>query len=139
MNFLKNILSSAIGFIIGFLIILFFIIGITSTIASIDDFDSQYQKPIEKESILNLDLNKIIIENPPKIYGLEQALGLSDDIVDFNTILNSIKVAKEDDLIKGINLKSGFPLMGWAQIKTLRDELLDFKKNGKFIFSYSDL
>ena len=70
MNFLKNILSSAIGFIIGFLIILFFIIGITSTIASIDDFDSQYQKPIEKESILNLDLNKIIIENPPKIYGL---------------------------------------------------------------------
>ena len=139
MNFLKNILSSAIGFIIGFLIILFFIIGITSTIASIDDFDSQYQKPIEKESILNLDLNKIIIENPPKIYGLEQALGLSDDIVDFNTILNSIKVAKDDDLIIGINLKSGFPLMGWAQIKTLRDELLDFKKNGKFIYSYSDL
>jgi len=53
-------------------------------------------------------------------------------------IIHAIKVAKEDEHIKGISLTTGFLQAGMAQTREIRKALLDFKESGKFITSHSD-
>ena len=55
-----------------------------------------------------------------------------------NEILNAIEVAKEDDDIKGISINNNFTLAGYAQTQEIRRALQDFKKSGKFVYTYSD-
>ena len=53
-------------------------------------------------------------------------------------MLNAIKLAKTDSKIKGISIINNESLLGLAQSKELRDQLIDFKKSGKFIYSYAN-
>ncbi len=138
MNFLKDIISSAIGFFIAILItsVLFFIsiAGITTFFSLENDSYGQ----ISEKSILNLDLNYPIVENPPSFDKFQKSFGLIDNSIDLNIILKSIEIAKNNDNIKGISINPGMIDAGWAQTKTIRDELLEFKETGKFIYSFSD-
>ena len=138
MNFLKDIISSAIGFFIAILItsVLFFIsiAGITTFFSLENDSYGQ----ISEKSILNLDLNYPIVENPPSFDKFQKSFGLIDNTIDLNIILKSIEIAKNNDKIKGISINPGMLDAGWAQTKTIRDELLEFKETGKFIYSFSD-
>ncbi|MCL2074401.1 MAG: signal peptide peptidase SppA [Marinilabiliaceae bacterium] len=96
---------------------------------------------VEKNSILVMDLSGTISErasNDPfsdaflDLYGQTKNYGL-------NSILESIKKAKEDDRIKGIYLESGALMGGYATIEEIRNALLDFKESGKFIYSFSSV
>ncbi|MEM7256906.1 MAG: DUF1330 domain-containing protein, partial [Pseudomonadota bacterium] len=52
----------------------------------------------------------------------------------------SLEQAKEDDKVKGIYLNlNGTVQAGWANLRSIRDGLLAFKSEGKFIYAYSDL
>ena len=138
MNFLKDIISSAIGFFIAILItsILFF-----SAIAGVATFfspENDLYGEVSEKTILSLDLNYPIIENPPALEKFQKSFGLIDNSIDLNIILNAIKIAKSNNKVKGISINSGMIDAGWAQTKTIRDELLKFKESGKFIYSFSD-
>lgn len=60
-----------------------------------------------------------------------QAQGLDE-------IIHAIKVAKNDTDIKGISISNNFIRAGIAQTQAIRKALKDFKKSGKFIYTYSD-
>jgi len=62
----------------------------------------------------------------------KKALGLND-------ILRSIKNAKDDENIKGIYLELTPLQAGSATIEEIRNALLDFKSEGKFIVSYGEI
>ncbi len=55
-----------------------------------------------------------------------------------NEILKNLRKAADDENISGILLETGTMPSGWATADELRTALEEFKKSGKFIFSYAD-
>jgi protease-4 len=133
-SFLKYTLATMLGLflfsILGFLIL----IGIASVAGSSQSIE------IKDNSVLKIDLNIPIREreeeNPLEglpIPGSESAaLGLYE-------LKESIRLAIKDEKIKGIFLQGGFSKSGWASNEELREVLKEFRKSGKFIYSYGEV
>ena len=77
--------------------------------------DTRKTTPNFRYSILKLNLNKPINERSSMYEEFESILGLDEERLGLNNILKSINIAKENQNIKGIELKCDFPLAGWAQ------------------------
>ena len=138
MNFGRSFLAALLGSLTSFLIFFIFFMIIISGVASIASLENQISF-IKDDSILKLDLNKPVNERNSMYQEFESVLGLDEEILGLNNIIKSIKIAKENEKIKGIELKCDFPLTGWAQTRTIREALKDFKNSGKFIYAYSDV
>ncbi len=139
MNFFRNFLASFLGSITA----LFFIISLgfflLAGIASVATFDKNViQGGISSNSILNLDLDKDVYDNVPVTQEFEEILGVSPEIIKFLDLINTIELASDNENIKGINLKSQSPKMGWSQALTIRKALQKFRDKGKFIYCYGD-
>ena len=138
MDFFKRFLASCLGSVVGlgflFFIILFGILGISSS-SSISNIE---KTKIEENSVLELNLNIPIRDRGPKTNVLELSLEISPKAVGLNQILGAISKANKDDKIKGISLSSDFINAGWAQTQEIRNALKDFKESGKFIYAYSN-
>ncbi|MGB1971556.1 MAG: signal peptide peptidase SppA [Flavobacteriaceae bacterium] len=138
MNFFKSFLASVFGTIVAFIFlgILFFIsiAGIASAISS----EETLQADIQENSVFKLDLDIPVYDNIAATQDFEKALGLGDEVVRFNTLIGAIEQATQNDNIKGIDLVSQFPQMGWSQAQTVRKALDQFKASGKFIYTYGD-
>ncbi|MBP5477498.1 MAG: signal peptide peptidase SppA [Paludibacteraceae bacterium] len=63
-------------------------------------------------------------------YSAKEVVGLDD-------LVHNIRLAKENDKIRGILLQGGEMQMGLASAKALRDALIDYKESGKFLIAYS--
>ena len=136
LNFLKSILSTVLGMVIGFFFILLIGIGIIATLST-----GEGETIIKENSILKITLSDPIIDrgsdNPIDfdILSLEskKKMGLTD-------ILNSIEKAKKDDRIKGIYLNIEMPNASMASLEEIREKLLEFKvETDKFIIAYSEI
>lgn len=100
---------------------------------------SSNQKPmIEDNSILRISLSGTISDrassNPWAILlgnDLAEQQGLDD-------MIKAIKVASEDEDIKGIYIEGGMLQSDFATLQELRKALLDFKESGKFIIAYGE-
>ena len=138
MNFLKSFLASILGTVVAFIFmgIVFFmaIAGIASAFGS----EETIKVDIRENSILELDLDLSVLDNVAATQEFEQVLGLGNDVLKFNNVIAAIKKAAKDENIKGIDLQSQFPSMGWSQAQSIRKALNEFKAEGKFIYSYGD-
>ena len=139
MNFFRNFLASFLGSITALIFIISLVFILTAGIASVVSFDKNILPgEISSNSILNLDLDKDIYDNIPITQEFEEILGVSPEIIKFLDLINVIELATENKDIKGINLKSQSPKMGWSQALTIRKSLQRFKDEGKFIYTYGD-
>ncbi|MFT5383479.1 MAG: protease-4 [Saprospiraceae bacterium] len=92
---------------------------------------------VKANTVLKLDLGSAVPEKTnnvpvdPFSFDTEKKLGLFE-------MVEIIGKAKDDDKIKGIYLDIDAVPMGRASASTLRDALVDFKSDGKFIVSYSE-
>ena len=136
LNFLKSILSTVLGMVIGFFLILFIGLGI---IVALSEGDGE--TIVKENSILKITLSDPIIDrgsdNPIDfdILSMESKnkMGLTD-------ILNSIEKAKTDDRIKGIYMNVEMPNASLASLEEIREKLLEFKnETNKFIIAYSEI
>lgn len=130
--------ASMVGLILAQIILAIIFIGVLSAIISASDKPKEIQ--VSNSSVLHLKLDYEIKDrtsqnsfNDINFSSLESKkhLGLND-------ILKNIKKAKADDHIKGIYLDVSYVQAGIATINEIREALVDFKKSGKFIISYSD-
>ncbi len=132
MNFLRNLLAAILGCLVAFAIIFVMFFVFASLLGSSQDSTS-----IKENSVLELQMQRPISDylgnntEDPFAALFEQGQGLDE-------ILNAIKVAKDDDDIKGISINNSFILAGLAQTQAVRDALLNFKDSGKFVYSYAD-
>ncbi len=132
MNFLRNLLAAILGTLIAFGM-LFFMFMIFISLANVDE-----GVVVKNKSVLELRFDDPINdytgsnEADPFAGLFEKAIGLDD-------ILHAIAVAKNDDKIEGISLRSQFVMSGWSQTQAIRNALRDFKDSGKFIYAYADL
>lgn len=132
--------ASFFAFIVGGVILVFLTIGIITAIFSSSSKDDKVV--VKENSVLVLDLSNVVVEQGKKSspLNLEGIPGVNNvKKVGLNQIIRSIKKAKTDENIKGIYIKALGVNNGWATSKSIRDALLDFKKSGKFIYSYSEL
>jgi protease-4 len=135
-SFLKYTLATITGIIIAS--ILFFIVMVASFSAIV----SSGSKPvsISNNSILVLKAGVSIPDrgdqNP--FSGFDILNMTISPVPGLNEILHNIEKASGDNKIKGILIENGLLPSGWATTEEIRNALLKFRGNGKFVISYSD-
>ena len=138
MNFLRTFFASVLGTLtalfLGGIILFMLIAGIASAVNS----DDSSAAMIQDNSVLSLKLNLPIMDNVPGSQDFQVSLGLDAESIQLIDLITAIDLAKTNDKIKGIHLRSDYLVAGWAQTKTLRDALLSFKDSGKFVSAYAD-
>jgi protease-4 len=135
-DFLKYTLASMTGMILlGVIMGILGIISIVGMVAS-----ESATAPIEDNSVFVLSLKGMVEERSSgDINPLNYFSGNTEESVGLNDILHAIKVAKENDKIKGIYIESGIVAFdSYATARTLRNALIDFKKSGKWVIAYAD-
>lgn len=135
-EFLKYTLATITGIIIASL--LFFLIMLATVSAIVASGDKPAS--ISNNSILVLKAGLPIPDrgNPNPFAGLDVVNMTFTPTPGLNEILRNIDKASKDDKIKGILIENGLLNSGWATTEEIRNALKDFRKNGKFVISYSD-
>ncbi|MCJ8164519.1 signal peptide peptidase SppA [Pontibacter sp. E15-1] len=135
LSFLKYVLATIVGLLVFFFIGVLLLIGIAASSASSDEVK------VAEGSVLELKLDKPIAERDPDNPFAE--LGFSFGAFSSTDGLDEIKIAirraKADDNVEGIFLNMTFVDAGMAKLEEIRNELIDFKKSGKFVVSYADV
>jgi protease-4 len=138
MTFLRELLAVILGVFISFFIMFFVFVAIGSFISS--SFMEEDKVIVRDNSVLVLKLDDLIRDYAPVSDDpFEQLLGLDDEIMGLNTIINAIDNAKYDDKISGISIESIYLRAGIAQVQEIRDKLYEFKESGKFITAFADV
>lgn len=149
MNFIKNIFSSFIGSLLaivlgGFLAGIFLVIGIASSIDGLTDkVTSSKSIDLGANNFLRISLNKQIseYEEPLPFQDMDLPYGIGKTGQQgLIQVIKSIEQATHDDQIKGVYLNVTGIFGGFAQVKEIRDKLLEFKElSGKPIYAYSEM
>ena len=119
--------------IVGILaaIVIFFIAGIAVLTSSFEQ--EPYQ--VKENSVLYIniagELEERVNDSPMNIFNMQGGFTQSELMV-------SVKRAKTDDRIKGIFIKGGLSVLGFAKAEEIREAIADFKKSGKFVYAYLD-
>ncbi len=134
-DFFKYTLATMTGIIL--LGVVISIIGIISVVGMIASEDATI--PVKENSVFVLNLKGIVSERAqedPLAFLLgdpeSEQIGLDD-------ITASIRKAQTNDDIKGIYIETGTVAFdSYATAQVIRDELLKFKKSGKWVVAYGD-
>jgi protease-4 len=143
---MKQFFGAFFGSILGLLItgiIMSVIIGAFIAAGLKGAFDGGGQKTftVKDNSVLHLKIEGAIsergVDNP--FEDLDLGPFVPPAVLGLRSIIKSIEHAKTDNKIKGIYLDLVHIEAGIATVEELRNALLDFKKSGKFIYSYSEM
>ncbi|MEA5459655.1 signal peptide peptidase SppA [Arcicella sp. LKC2W] len=138
LQFLKYVFATIVGLflftIVGFIILA----GIGAAVGSSSDATS-----LKDKSVLKLDLNRPIVENASDDENPFKSLGgpFADNAEDMGLVQlrDGLKRAAADSHIKGIYLQANYPQAGYSTLEEIRNALIEFKKSGKFIYSYGEM
>lgn len=132
-DFIKNVGATIVGiFLFGIIIGIFGVMSLVGMVAS-----GQATKNVKENSVLVLKLQGDLQEQAQDDV-LGQLTGNTFNSLGMDAITSAIKKAKANKDIKGIYLETGILGADVAQLQELRDQLVDFKKSGKWIVAYSD-
>ena len=135
-SFFKYVLATITGIVISFVVLFIVLMGIIGAIISSASSDQEIV--VKSNSVLYLSFDYDITErseaNP---LGSLNLPGYSTRNIGLDDILARIKYAATDGNIKGIYLDASHIGVGFASLKEIRDELLAFKKTGKFVVAYN--
>lgn len=132
-DFIKNVGSTIVGiFLFGIIIGIFGVMSLVGMVAS-----GQATKNVKENSVLVLKLQGDLQEQAQDDV-LGQLTGNTFNSLGMDAISSAIKKAKVNKDIKGIYLETGILNADVAQLQELRDQLVNFKKSGKWIVAYSD-
>jgi protease-4 len=137
-QFLKFTLATIVGVFLASILSMFILFGIAGAIGS----SSEKVTEVSENSVYQLDLEGTLVdrsEENPFSGAFAEALGQDEQkVIGLDDVLANIQKAKKNENIKGIYLKGGMLMGGFASIKEIRDALVDFKKSGKFVVAYAD-
>ena len=94
---------------------------------------------VKENSILRINLSGVLNEQTQDVPFASLMGGGEESSIGLQTLTEAIKKAKENKNVKGIYIENATTGSVPATIQELRQALLDFKKSGKFIVSYSDV
>ncbi|MBC7920739.1 MAG: signal peptide peptidase SppA [Ferruginibacter sp.] len=136
LQFFKYVLATLVGLLLFFVVGFFLLIGIAAS------FSSDPETTVATNSVLKLNLNRAIDEtaadNPFNELNLP-GFGNAPANAGLVQIKEALANARLDENIRGIYLEANYPAAGYATLEEIRNALLDFKKSGKFVFSYGEV
>ncbi|MCB9230420.1 MAG: signal peptide peptidase SppA [Bacteroidia bacterium] len=136
MKLSRLIFGSTIGTIIGVMIggglLTFIIIGIISAASGDKDVE------VKDDSILTINLSGAIKEKGGTPYEFDAPFMGNQNKMGLYELRKGIRMAKDDDRIKGIYINIKGLSGGWATLEALRKELENFKESDKFIYAYGE-
>ena len=136
-EFFKMMFASMLGFFLACVLVSIIFIGI---IASAVSFSKKQVVTVPEKTVLQLTLDQPVndraSENP--LAYMRFGNGNFNKPMGLTEILETLKKASEDQKVSGILLDLGEIPAGIATVEEIRNSLLDFKKSGKFIVSYSE-
>ena len=137
-QFFKLVLATMVGFILSYLVIIVIFIVIVFGIVS--SVTSEKRLPATRNSVLELNFDLPVIDrtsqNPFESFDWNTLHANRNP--GLNDILKNIKKASTDNNIRGIFMNLSVIPAGIATIEEIRNALIDFKKSGKFIYTYSE-
>ena len=138
MKFFKYVFASALGTILAGIVMFFILFALVIGVISValDDFSSDKTVSVKENSVLVLDFDGPISERAAK--DEFEIPGFTEKKLGLNEILKTIDKAKMDDKIEGIFLSFSDLQGGAATTEAIRNALLDFKSDGKWIIAYSE-
>lgn len=141
MNFFKTFLASCLGSLVSLIALFFIMIFIMGAMVAgiVGAAGGEEQVIVRDNSVLHLDLDVEITElqTEDPFAGLPLP-GADDASIGLLQLKQAISHAKTDSKIKGIYLNVSYPIAGFSTIEEIRESLLDFRKDGKWIIAYSD-
>ncbi len=135
-TFLKMLLAVIAGMIITGILFFVIMLSVVSGMAAA----GKKAVTIPEKSVLVIKTGAMITDrtqsNPfamfdPFTMAFTNTPGLND-------LLKNLRKAAEDENVSGILIETGTMPSGWATADELRTALEEFKKSGKFIYSYAD-
>lgn len=133
-QFFKYVLATIVGLVCTSIFMLIMGLAMLGMIAA----TSETKPAVSDGTILHITLSGALseraIDNPFSELMNNDAVksqGLDD-------LIKAIRVAGNNDKIKGIYLEGGVLSADFASLEELRHALLDFKKSKKFIYAYAD-
>jgi protease IV len=136
LQFFKYVLASMLGLLLFSILGVVFLIGIAVATAGTSDSAS-----VSKNAVLHLKLDKPINERASENPLAGFPIGGNDlpDAHGLDELKAAIRHAKFNSDVSGIYLDAEMVQGGVATIEELRNELLDFKKSGKWIVTYGEV
>lgn len=126
-------LAAIVLFIVGSFMLLTTLVGIVGAIGG------SGSDKIAKHSVLRVSMDATLEERTAEENPFASLLGQnSESATGLNDLIVAIRTAGEDKNIDGIFLDGGTMNGDYAQLQSLRRELRNFKKSGKFIVAYAD-
>jgi protease-4 len=137
-QFFKFTFASMLGFLLAGILMIFILVGI---IASAMTMGNDEEVVVPEKTILMLTLDDPISDrssdNPFANFNFSKPEASKQ--FGLNDITANLKKAAADPKVKGIYLELTDLPSGQATIEEIRNALIDFKKSGKFIVSYSEV
>lgn len=136
-QFFKFLFASFLGTLLTLGVLFFVVVGMISAITTMADNEQVNIKP---NSVLVIKLNYPILERTSKnpFETMDFMNFETTKTIGMNDILANIKKAGSDPNIKGIYLNLSSVQTSLGNVEEIRNQLINFKKSGKFIFAYSE-
>ncbi len=131
-NFISNIFSSCLGSLLA----LVALILIGSAIGAVFVKESTEGASVLEDSILKLDLSGPIPEQSNNV-PMDFASFKNETTIGLRDLVKTIDKASKDPKIKGIYIPDQNMQSGYATLNEIRNALLRFKDQGKFIIAYA--
>lgn len=137
-SFFKTFFASFLGSAVLLLVVVLLLVGsLISSIASSADV----KVDVKPQTVLYMNLNYEIPERTSKnnLALIFNGSSFTEvDMAGMNDIMNNIKAAAIDPNIRGVFLELSSIGTSTANIEEIRNQLIEFKKSGKFIISYAE-
>lgn len=137
-EFFKYVFATVVGILVSLVLFVLFIAFLIGMAFSMGDDKATL---VADNSVLYLNLDQSVTERTIKdpladlpVFGSE-----ANKSIGFTDIIKALKEAKTDDNIKCIYLNVSSPNAGFANMREIRDALIDFKTSKKKIIAYSEV
>lgn len=135
-EFWKYTLATVVGSVLTFIVVAgIILIVFSAVIASFGENEVVVKDNSVLTMTLAADIPDKASDNP--FTSIDFMTFESTKILGLNDVLKTIEKAKTDERIKGIYLDLSYVPAGMASVEEIRNKLVEFKKAGKFIISYS--
>ncbi len=133
-HFLKYVLATVVGLVVAGILM-----GIFSMLMFMGMAMGTSAPKVEENSVLVMKLDGTLSERAEENPFDMLMGGAGTSALSLENMLKAVELAKENENIKGLYVEAGM-LSGAspAMLQELRDAIVDFKKDGKFVLSYGD-
>ena len=133
LQFLKYVLATLVGLFLFMIFSFLLMVGVGSMIAG-----GESATKVKEKTVLKLNFDSQFTELTLPEDPFTEIMGGSVPNIGLNDFKSAVANATLDPNILGISIQLNNPILGFGELEEVKKVLEEFKKSGKFIYTYSD-